>query len=64
MPFHRLKKRKDNYRSKDFLHGGVEGKRLGMEQGEGQTNSKYIFYMGMVEDYEALDIILPPINTN
>lgn len=63
LPFHRLQRRRENYRSKDFLHGREEGERLGKEQDERKTNSKYISYMGMVKDFEVLDIIPPPIVT-
>lgn len=64
MTFHKLKKRRENYRTKDFFHGGEEGERLGKEQDEGKTNSKCIAYMEMVTDYEVLDIIPPPIATH
>lgn len=61
--FHRLKRR-ESYRSKDLLHGGEEGERLGKEWDGGNTNSKYISFMEVVKDYEVLDIMPSPIATD
>lgn len=61
--FHGLKRR-ESYRSKDFLHGGEEGERLGKKWDGGNTNSKYISFMEVVKDYEVLDIMPSPIATD